>query len=344
MHRCITRLSGEGPVHRLCRLLGVSRAGYYAARARAERPSVPCAAGVHLERVFAASGRTYGSRRLAKALQADGTVVGRYRVRTLMRERGLRPVWRRRFVTTTQRDDRAPVAENHLNREFTPAGPNQAWASDITYIPTATGWSYLAVILDLYSRKVIGWALDRQMPASLTCEALRMALEQRQPEPGLLLHSDQGCQYTSAAWRRLLARHQIQASMSRRGNCWDNAVVERFFLSLKTERVWQRRYANHGEARRDIADYIARFYNTVRIHSTLGYLPPSVYEQPTAANPPNRGVRNHLTTTMHPGCLVCEQDARSTDDPTLGGSDASLRGRAVVAGTLWPWLGLLGDS
>ncbi|WP_018873759.1 IS3 family transposase [Thioalkalivibrio sp. ALJ16] len=287
MHRCITTLTEKASVQRVCDLLEENRAGYYAARARAERPSVPCAAGAHLERVFAASGRTYGSRRLAKALQADGTAVGRYRVRTLMRERGLRPVWRRRFVATTQRDDRVPVAENHLNRKFTPAGPNQAWASDITYIPTATGWSYLAVILDLYSRKVIGWALDRQMPASQTCEALRMALEQRQPEPGLLLHSDQGCQYTSAAWRRLLARHRIQASMSRRGNCWDNAVVECFFLSLKTERVWQRRYANHGEARRDFADYIARFYNTVRIHSTLGYLPSSDYEHPTAANPPN---------------------------------------------------------
>ncbi len=287
MHRCITRLREEGSVHRLCQLLGVSRSGYYAARARAARPGSPCAAGVHLERVFAASGRTYGSRRLAKALQADGTAVGRHRVRTLMRERGLRPVWRRRFVNTTQRDDRAPVAENHLNREFTPAGPNQAWASDITYIPTATGWSYLAVILDLYSRKVIGWALDRQMPASLTCEALRMALEQRQPAPGLLLHSDQGCQYTSAACQHLLAKNEIQASMSRRGNCWDNAVVERFFLSLKTERVWQHRYANHSEARRDIADSIVRFYNSVRIHSTLGYLPPSGYEQSTAVNPPN---------------------------------------------------------
>ena len=286
MHRCIADLREEGNTHRLCRLLGVSRSGYYAARARAQRPRSPCATGAHLERMFAASGRTYGSRRLAKALQAGGTAVGRYRARTLMRERGLRPVWRRRFVITTRRDERALVAENHLDRQFTPAGPDQAWASDITYIPTATGWSYLAVILDLYSRKVVGWAFDRQMPASLTCEALRMALAQRQPEPGLLLHSDRGCQYTSSAWRYLLAEHGIRASMSRRGNCWDNAVVERFFLSLKTERVWQRRYANHGEARRDITDYIVSFYNTVRIHSTLGYLPPSAYERKTAATPP----------------------------------------------------------
>jgi transposase InsO family protein len=286
MHRCITHLCGEGGIVRLCRLLGVSRAGYYAARARAERPRALCAAGAQLERVFAASGRTYGSRRLAKALQAEGTTVGRYRIRTLMRERGLRPVWRRRFVTTTRREKGAAVAENHLDRQFNPSGPDQVWASDITYIPTATGWSYLAVILDLYSRKVVGWAIDRQMPASLTCEALRLALARRQPAPGLLLHSDQGCQYTSEAWRRLLTEHGIRASMSRRGNCWDNAVVERFFLSLKTERVWQRRYANHAEARRDIADYIVGFYNTVRIHSTLGYLPPSAYERQTAAEAP----------------------------------------------------------
>ena len=286
MHRCITHLRGEGGTRRLCDLLGVSRSGYYAARARARRPRAPCAAGAQLERVFTASGRTYGSRRLAKALQADGTAVGRYRARTLMRERGLRPVWRHRFVTTTQRDERAPVAENHLDRQFTPAGPDKAWASDITYIPTATGWSYLAVILDLYSRKVVGWSIDRQMPASLVCDALRMALAQRQPAPGLLVHSDQGCQYTSDTCQRILAAHGIRASMSRRGNCWDNAVVERFFLSLKTERVWQRRYANHGEARRDIADYIVGFYNAARIHSTLGYLPPNIYERQTAAEPP----------------------------------------------------------
>lgn len=286
MHRCIAHLREEGDTARLCRLLGVSRSGYYAGRARAEQRPRVCAAGAKLKRVFVDSGRTYGSRRLAQALQAEGTHVGRYRVRTLMRERGLRPVWRRRFVVTTERDERATVAENLLDRQFAPAGPDQAWASDITYIPTATGWSYLAVILDLYSRKVVGWALERQMPAGLVCAALRMALAQRQPAPGLLLHTDQGCQYTSDAWRRLLDDHQIQASMSRRGNCWDNAVVERFFLNLKMERVWQRRYANHGEARRDIADYIIGFYNSVRIHSTLGYLPPNVYERQTAAEPP----------------------------------------------------------
>jgi len=286
IHRCITHLREEGDTSRLCRLLGVSRSGYYAARVRTEQRPRPCAAGAEIKRVFKESARTYGSRRLAQALRAEGTHVGRYWVRTLIRERRLRPVWRGRFVVTTQRDERAPVAENHLDRQFAPAGPDQAWASDITSIPTAGGWSYLAVILDLYSRKVVGWALERQMPASLVCAALRMALAQRQPAPGLLLHSDQGCQYTSDAWQKLLADHGIRASMSRRGNCWDNAVVERFFLNLKMERVWQRRYANHGEARRDIADYIIGFYNSVRIHSTLGYLSPNVYEQQTAAEPP----------------------------------------------------------
>jgi transposase InsO family protein len=286
IHRCITQLREEGDTSRLCRLLGVSRSGYYAARVRTEQRPRPCAAGAEIKRVFKDSARTYGSRRLAQALRGEGTPVGRYRVRTLMRERGLRPVWRRRLVVTTQRDERAPVAENHLDRQFATAGADQGWACDITSIPTAGGWSYLAVIVDLYSRKVVGWALERQMPASLVCAALRMALAQRQPAPGLLLHSDQGCQYTSDAWQKLLADHGIRASMSRRGNCWDNAVVERFFLNLTMEHVWQRRYANHGEARRDIADYIIGFYNSVRIHSTLGYLPPNVYEQQTAAEPP----------------------------------------------------------
>jgi len=286
-HQCVTSLRKKADIRHLCSLLGVSRSGYYAACRRAAQPRPPCAVGAELEAAFAASGHTYGSRRLTEALRARGTAIGRYRVRTLMRERGLRPVWKRRFVTTTRRDETARVAANHLDRCFTPAAANQAWVTDISYIATTAGWSYLAVVLDLYSRKVVGWALDRHMPAELTCAALRMALAQRQPKAGLMIHSDQGCQYTSDAWQRLVADHGLRQSMSRRGNCWDNAVAERFFLSLKTERVWQRRYANYREAQRDIADYIVNFYNTKRLHSTLGYRPPSAYEQPTAANAPN---------------------------------------------------------
>ncbi len=287
MHQCIRQLSGEADTQRLCHLLGVSRSGYYAACTRAKQPDLPCPTGAAVEQHFEASGRTYGSRRLTEALRAEGFAVGRYRVRSLMRDRHLYPVWHRGFVATTQRDASAAVAKNHLERDFAPSQPDQTWASDITYIATDTGWSYLAVILDLYSRKVVGWSMDRRMPATLVCDALQMALQHRQPAAGLMLHSDQGCQYTSDAWQRLLADHNIQASMSRRGNCWDNAVVERFFLNLKMERVWQRHYANHTEAKRDIADYIVGFYNTSRIHSTLGYLPPNVYERETAPIPPS---------------------------------------------------------
>jgi putative transposase len=270
----------------LCRVLGLSRSGYYAARARAQQRPRPCPVAARLQAAFTASGRTYGSRRLRVALRTQGVMVGRHRVRTLMRRQGLRPVWKRAFVVTTDSAHTLPVAPNLLDRQFQPAACNRAWAGDITYIPTGSGWLYLAVVLDLFSRKVIGWAMASRMPSELACAALRMAIGQRQPPPGLIVHTDQGSQYASAAHRNLLERHQLQASMSRRGNCWDNAVAERFFLNLKTERVWQRDYANHGEAIRDIADYIVGFYNTVRIHSTLGYLPPTAYERTMAAKQP----------------------------------------------------------
>jgi transposase InsO family protein len=241
---------------------------------------------VRLKAAFAASGRSYGSRRLAAALQAQGPAVGRYRVRRLMREAALRPVWKRKFVHTTDSKHELPVAENLLNRQFDVAAPNQAWTSDITYIRTRQGWLYLAAVMDLFSRKIIGWAMAPTMPTELVAQALRMALQQRRPPPGLLLHSDRGSQYASLEYQALLSQHDIRCSMSRKGNCWDNAVMERFFLNLKMERVWQRDYANHGEAQRDITEYIVSFYNGVRLHSTLGYLSPADYERQIAATPP----------------------------------------------------------
>jgi putative transposase len=286
MHRCIDQLREKAKVVSVCRVLGVSRSGYYAARARAQQRPRPCPAAARLQAAFTASGRSYGSRRLQVALRTQGVTVGRHRVRTLMRQQGLRPVWKRAFVVTTDSAHTLPVAPNILDRQFQPAACNRAWAGDITYIPTRSGWLYLAVVLDLFSRKVVGWAMASRMQSDLVCSALRMAIGQRQPPAGLIVHTDQGSQYASAAHRSLLERHRLQASMSRRGNCWDNAVAERFFLNLKTERVWQRDYANHGEATRDIADYIVGFYNTVRIHSTLGYLPPTAYERTMAAKQP----------------------------------------------------------
>jgi transposase InsO family protein len=200
-----------------------------------------------------------------------------------MREAALHPVWKRKFIHTTDSRHNLPIAENLLDRKFETTSPNRAWVSDITYVRTRAGWLYLAVVMDLFSRKIVGWAIAPGMPAELVASALRMAIWQRKPAPGLLLHSDRGSQYASLEYQSLLDQHGIRCSMSRKGNCWDNAVMERFFLNLKMERVWQRDYANHGEARRDITNYIASFYNGIRLHSKLGYLSPAVFERKMAA-------------------------------------------------------------
>ena len=195
-----------------------------------------------------------------------------------MKAGGLRAKWRRKYIHTTNSRHELPIAPNVLNRDFAPAAPNRAWVSDVTYIRTRAGWLYLAAVMDLYSRKIVGWAMASEMPAQLVCTALRMAISSRQPQPGLIVHSDRGCQYASAEHAMLLNAHGLVASMSRKGNCWDNAVMERFFLNLKMERVWHRDYANHAEARRDVADYIVCFYNSIRLHSTLRYCSPMDYE------------------------------------------------------------------
>jgi transposase InsO family protein len=203
-----------------------------------------------------------------------------------MRQAGLKPVWKRKFVHTTDSRHELAVAPNVLARQFNPVAPNMAYVSDITYIRTGAGWLYLAIVLDLFSRKVVGWAMAPSMPAALVCDALRMAIQQRRPPPGLIVHSDRGSQYASDQYQALLAEHGFVCSMSRKGNCWDNAVAERFFLNLKMERVWQRNYANHTEAKCDVANYIVEFYNNQRLHSILGNLPPSVYERTMAAKKP----------------------------------------------------------
>ena len=179
-----------------------------------------------------------------------------------------------------------PTSPNVLDRQFNPAQPNQAWVADITYIRTRSGWLYPAVVLDLFARKVVGWAMAPDMQASLVCRALQLAIVQRQPAAGLIVHSDRASQYASAAHQGLLVKHGLVGSMSRQGNCWDNAVMERFFLNLKMERVWQRDYANHAEATNDIADYIVSFYNSVRPHSKLGNLPPNAFEQQSVIHQP----------------------------------------------------------
>ena len=274
------------PVSQACRVLGTSRSGYYAAHKRAMAEPPVCAASIHLKAAFAASGRAYGSRRLRTALKARGVALGRYRVRSLMKLHKLRPVWRRKFVHTTDSKHAMPISGNVLNRQFEWALPNRAWVSDITYIRTRGGWLYLAAVLDLHSRKIVGWAMAPEMPASLVCAALQMAIVQRNPAPGLIVHSDRGTQYASGAHQAVLRDHALVGSMSRKGNCWDNAVMERFFLNLKMERVWQKDYANHAEATTDIADYIVNFYNSTRLHSTLGNMSPIAFEHQSTSKKP----------------------------------------------------------
>lgn len=285
-YRFIHQLKKEAiSVQRSCHLLGVSRSGYYEAQRRPAKPAV-CKASVHLKAAFQTSQQSYGSRRLVTAMAAAGISIGRYKVRRLMRQSGLKPVWKRKFVHTTDSKHDLPVASNVLNRQFNPTAPNLAYATDITYIRTGAGWLYLAIVLDLYARKVVGWAMAPTMPAQLVCDALNMAIVQRRPAPGLIVHSDRGSQYASESYQDLLTKHGFVCSMSRKGNCWDNAVAERFFLNLKMERVWQRQYANHAEAKADITDYIVGFYNSRRIHSALGNLPPAVYERKMAVREP----------------------------------------------------------
>ena len=261
-----------------CEVFSISRAGYYAAQSKKQKPRPLCPIKVQLKSHFETSGRSYGSRRLLVDLNNQGIRIGRYRVRSLMKEMNIKPIWKPKFVNTTDSNHSLPIFENVLNRNFKPVAANQAWVSDITYVRTRSGWLYLAAVLDLYSRKIVGWAMAPTMPAELVCNALQLAICQRQPRAGLIVHSDRGSQYASHEHRNLLNKYGCIGSMSRKGNCWDNAVMERFFLNLKMERVWRQDYANHEEAKRNINDYIINFYNSQRLHSTLGYVSPNNYE------------------------------------------------------------------
>ena len=286
IYRLVTDLQTKAiPIQQSCRVLSVSRAGYYAARSRSAKPLVG-KVRMHLKAAFIASHQSYGSRRMVTALGNQGIQIGRYKVRSLMREAGLKPVWKRKFIHTTHSKHQLPIAANILARQFNPAAPNTAFVTDITYIRSGTGWLYLAIVLDLYSRKVVGWAMAPGMPAELVCAALKMAIQARQPAPGLVVHSDRGTQYASDLYQALLTKHGFICSMSRKGNCWDNAVAERFFLNLKMERVWQRSYANQSEAKTDIMAYIVGFYNSERLNSVLGNLSPAVFERNMAAKYP----------------------------------------------------------
>jgi len=269
------------PVVHMCRLLGVKRSSYYDWRKQSAKviPAKELTLRRRMKDLFKASRESLGSRRMAKQLRAEGFQIGRERTRKLMKALGLQVKQKRKYKITTDSKHRLPVADNVLDRQFLPTGPNQAWGTDITYLWTQEGWLYLAVVIDLYSRRVVGWAMDRRMKKALVIRALMMAVNLRRPPAGLIHHSDRGSQYASHDYQKLLKQHGMVTSMSRKGNCWDNAPVERFFSSLKREWTGDRLYRTRREAIADVREYVAVYYNEKRLHSTLGYKTPLHYEK-----------------------------------------------------------------
>ena len=279
-YRAIQEHDRRYPIRLMCRTLTVSPAGYYAWRDRPEsrRSRQNRTLRSAIRELHHESRETYGSPRIWNALRKQGHGVGEHRVARLMRGAGIRANTVKKWRTTTQSSHRLPVAENTLNRQFTVEAPNRVWAGDITYVWTTEGWLYLAVILDLYSRLVIGWAMGQRLTGELAEQALLMALANRQPRAGLVHHSDRGSQYAATRYQQMLTMHGLTPSMSRRGNCWDNACVESFFGTLKRELVYHRHYATRNEATQDIFEYIEVFYNRKRRHSALGFDSPAEYE------------------------------------------------------------------
>ena len=287
-YACIARHRGEYPVRLMCRVLAVSPAGFYAAQRR--RPSARAqrdqALRLQVRAVHKKSRRTYGAPRVHAELRTKGEPVARKRVARLMREDGLVGRRPRRRVRTTDSQHAQPVAPNVLQRRFRVdqvPGLDRVWVSDLTYVPTREGWLFLAVVLELASRRVVGWAMRETLDADLALAALRMALADRRPTPGLLHHSDRGSQYACGEYRTLLAAHGIVASMSKRGDCWDNAVAESFFATLETELILEADWPTRDAARQAIFAYIETWYNRERRHSSLGYRSPVEYERDVLA-------------------------------------------------------------
>lgn len=276
----IAKHRGIWPVAWMCGALGVSRSGFHAwltrvpsQRARDDEQIGPKVRASHI-----GSDRTYGARRVWHDLLADGISCGLHRVERLMRELGLRARPRRRGLPKDQ-GERSVIAGNVLDRQFTADRPNQKWVADFTYIWTAEGWLYVAAVIDLFSRRVVGWSMSDSMTAQFVTDALIMAIWRRGKPDALMHHSDQGSQYTSEQFQRLMADNGVTCSMSRSGNVWDNAAMESFFSSLKTEKVRKKVYRTRTQAKADVFDYIECFYNPTRRHSTLGYLSPIDFER-----------------------------------------------------------------
>ena len=265
----------------MCSVMQVSRSGYYQYLKYSFLYTID--PDLHLllkvRRIHKITRGSYGSRRMSRELRKDGDDVGRYRARSLMKKAQVSVKHRKKFKITTESNHKLPVAPNLLERQFEVEQPNRVWCADITYLWTMQGWLYLAVIIDLFSRKVVGWAMSNRLKAELVKDALTMAYFRRKPVKGLIHHSDRGSQYASHDYQKLLGSYAMVCSMSRKADCWDNAVVESFFHSLKTEWVKDIVYSTREQARRDVVDYIEMFYNSQRLHSSLGYQNPNDFEK-----------------------------------------------------------------
>ena len=265
----------------MCGLLGVSKSGFYAwlGRDHNGRAAKKLAIVRKIEALHLGSRKVYGSPRIFRALKALGTSVAKATVERLMREFGIKAKTVRRFRATTYSKHSLPIAENIVARVFDRGAPNRVWASDITYLWTDEGWLYLAIVIDCHSRKIVGWAIDKTMTTELVETALNRAIARQNPGPGVIHHSDRGVQYASRSFQSLLKKNGITPSMSRKGNCWDNAVAESFFRSLKVEFVYHERFVTRGEAKSAVFEWIEVFYNRQRLHSGLGYQSPECYER-----------------------------------------------------------------
>ena len=273
--------SDQYSVARMCRVLEVSRTGYCQWRGRAPsvRATRQAALDARVASLHGQSRRTYGRARIVRALREQGLGVGHETVRRSLLRQGLRPVYKRPYRVTTDSAHTKPVAPNVLARRVAGWRPNEAWVADLTYVPTGEGWLYLACILDLASRRIVGWSMADRMKAELVCEALKSAYWRRKPAPGLIMHTDRGSQYASTSYRRLVTDYGMVPSMSRKANCWDNAVMESFFKTLKVERIHRLRYPTRAQARLDIVDWMEGFYNQQRMHSSIDYLSPASFER-----------------------------------------------------------------
>lgn len=262
-------------------MLGVSKAGYFGWRHRPEshRSGEDRALTTRIQVIHSESRKTYGSPRVHRELRCQGTSISRKRVERLMREAGVRVKPQARFVVTTDSDHDLPIAPNLLQQDFSAAAPDRRWVTDITYVPTGEGWLYVAAIVDLFSRRVVGWAMQERMDRSLVLAALAMAVKQRQPDAGLIHHSDRGSQYASDDYRTALVDHGMIASMSRRACCYDNAAMESFWHTLKVELIHRHRFQTRTEAIQAIFEFIEVFYNRVRRHSSIGYVSPVEFER-----------------------------------------------------------------